>query len=105
MSRSLQGFVSAALILANSLALAEAPAQEPALAITSQDPTLDWGPCPAFIPQGCEIAVLHGDPGKANTDVFFKVPAQRTRGDNPKHRLAGVTLLGRRGWLYHDGKS
>ena len=74
MLRSLQGLVATALILASPLALAEEPAQEPALAITAQDPKLNWGPCPSFIPQGCEIAVLHGDPGKANADVFFKVP-------------------------------
>ena len=75
MSYSLRGLISTALMLTHPLALAEAPAQEPALAITSRDVVLKWGPCPAFIPQGCEIAVLHGDPGKANADVFFKVPA------------------------------
>jgi quercetin dioxygenase-like cupin family protein len=48
---------------------------EPALAHTFKDPQLKWGPCPPFIPKGCEIAVLHGDPGKGNADIFFKVPA------------------------------
>lgn len=52
-----------------------AQAGEPALANTFKDPGLKWGPCPDFIPKGCEIAVLHGDPGKGNADVFFKVPA------------------------------
>lgn len=45
-----------------------------ALVISHKDKTLEWGPCPAFIPEGCEIAVLHGDPAKNNLDVFFKVP-------------------------------
>jgi quercetin dioxygenase-like cupin family protein len=40
------------------------------------DPGLKWGPCPAFLPQGCQIAVLHGDPAKPNADLFFKVPAK-----------------------------
>lgn len=41
--------------------------------MTDQD--LQWGPCPDFLPNGCEIAVLHGDPAKKNVDIFFKVPA------------------------------
>ena len=49
-------------------------ATEPALAKTHKDKTLQWGPCPPFLPQGCGIAVLHGDPAKPNVDVFFKVP-------------------------------
>ncbi len=57
---------------------AAAPAAERALTATFADSSLKWGPCPAFIPAGCEIAVLHGDPAKANADVFFKVPADFT---------------------------
>lgn len=78
MSHLLRRVFSTALILISPLALAEAPAQEPALASAFQDPLLKWGPCPAFIPKGCEIAVLHGDPGKDNADVFFKVPPNFT---------------------------
>ena len=50
-------------------------ATEPALAKTHKDKALAWGPCPPFLPKGCEIAVLRGDPGKPNVDIFFKVPA------------------------------
>lgn len=42
---------------------------------TYEDKDLDWGPCPSFMPEGCTIAVLHGDPSKNNVDVFFKVPS------------------------------
>lgn len=51
-------------------------AQEPALTHDALDPALEWGACPPFLPKGCGIAVLHGDPSKDNVDVFFKVPAQ-----------------------------
>jgi quercetin dioxygenase-like cupin family protein len=78
MSHLLRRIVTTVLVIASPLAFAGAPAQEAALAITFMDPALKWGPCPAFIPQGCEIAVLHGDPGKGNADVFFKVPADFT---------------------------
>ncbi|MCW9058989.1 MAG: cupin domain-containing protein [Gammaproteobacteria bacterium] len=54
-----------------------------ALAWTAGDADLEWGPCPDFIPTGCEIAVLHGDPEKRNTDIFFKVPPDFTV---PHHR-------------------
>lgn len=47
---------------------------ESALVISHTDESLQWGPCPDFIPQGCEIAVLQGDPAANNLDIFFKVP-------------------------------
>lgn len=50
-------------------------AQELALAHKFKDPQLAWGLCPPFLPAGCEIAVLHGDPSLPNVDIFFKVPA------------------------------
>lgn len=37
------------------------------------DASLEWGPCPPFMPEGCNIAVLHGDPAKMDVDVLFKV--------------------------------
>lgn len=51
------------------------PSPPHALARTAQDPRLQWSPCPEFMPQGCAIAVLHGDPGQDNADVLFRVPA------------------------------
>lgn len=50
-------------------------ADEAPVARTATDATLKWGACPGFMPRGCEIAVLHGDPVKDNADVFLKVPA------------------------------
>ena len=73
-----------AVVLA-SLAFVASAAEEPkerALAHAFADMQLAWGPCPDFIPKGCEIAVLHGNPAQANADVFFKVPGNFTI---PKH--------------------
>ena len=53
-----------------------------ALARSAGDAELQWGPCPAFFPAGCQIATLHGDPAQPNADVFFRVPA---RYDLPAH--------------------
>lgn len=59
--------------LSGGLALAET-SEDAALVWRADDPGLQWGPCPAFLPEGCAIAVLHGDPAGPNADVFFRVP-------------------------------
>lgn len=40
---------------------------------TIYDKDIQWGPCPSFMPDGCNISVLHGDPSKPNVDVLFRV--------------------------------
>jgi mannose-6-phosphate isomerase-like protein (cupin superfamily) len=62
------------LVFSAALALARPAVGEIALASSIDDAALQWGPCPAFLPEGCAIAVLHGDPAQANVDVFFKLP-------------------------------
>jgi quercetin dioxygenase-like cupin family protein len=66
-------------LLASALmAVNTGASDETALAFSYEDSALKWGPCPAFIGEGCQIAVLHGDPAKENLDIFFKVPADFT---------------------------
>jgi mannose-6-phosphate isomerase-like protein (cupin superfamily) len=78
--RVLRAGLCASLLLApgvtGSIAVAQAPGAEPALTWTADDARLKWGPCPPFLPEGCGIAVLHGDPAGANLDVFLKVPGK-----------------------------
>jgi quercetin dioxygenase-like cupin family protein len=64
--------------LGGSSTQAQAAAEELALTRRADDAQLQWGPCPPFLPDGCGIAVLHGDPARDNVDVFFKVPARST---------------------------
>lgn len=52
------------------------PADPPAPSRSFQDPALKWGPCPDFMPEGCAITVVHGDPAGDEADVFFRVPAR-----------------------------
>ncbi len=86
-SGSLQAALCSSLLLSlglvGSSALAHSPVQEPAVTHTADDASLKWGPCPPFLPAGCGIAILHGDPAKDNVDVFFKIPPQSTL---PRHR-------------------
>jgi len=73
--QSLSVALMSGLLFAGSFVMTPVSGQEAPLTRTTKDSQLKWGPCPPFLPKGCEIAVLHGDPAKSNADVFFKVPA------------------------------
>ena len=70
-----KGLLVTVLPLVGAWAFAEAAPPEQAFARSAQDVQLQWGPCPPFMPAGCGLAVLHGDPTKPNADVFLKLPA------------------------------
>ena len=63
------------LLVAAAFAGTTVFAQDVPLTRTAKDSALKWGPCPPFLPKGCQIGVLHGDPAKNNADLFFKLPA------------------------------
>lgn len=71
-----QATVVFCLALSSSFAMSQPATQESAVVRSASDSNLEWGPCPAFLPKGCGIAVLHGDPAKDNVDVFLKVPGK-----------------------------
>ena len=53
---------------------AETPDQE-AFTWTHDDDGIDWGPCPAFMPEGCELALIQAldqEEGR-NVDALFKL--------------------------------
>lgn len=72
--RTVRGIACSVFLLAFSLAVGADTHSEKAVARSFDDPRLEWGPCPEFLPDGCAIAVLHGDPAAPNADIFFKVP-------------------------------
>ncbi|WP_345986447.1 cupin domain-containing protein [Sulfurimonas sp. HSL-1656] len=74
MTTSMRTVTAMLLVSAVTGLFSVATAGEPALAYKYDDKQLQWGPCPAFLGEGCSIAVLHGDPATPRTDVFFKVP-------------------------------
>jgi quercetin dioxygenase-like cupin family protein len=80
--QSLKMVLMSGLLLAGASAGAPLSAQEPPVTWTAKDSKLKWGPCPEFLPKGCRIAVLHGDPAKNNADIFLRVPANSTL---PRH--------------------
>lgn len=78
-SRRSYTLVSSCLVLLGTIgALLSASVvfAEQTITRTADDADLQWGSCPSFMPEGCAIAILHGDPAEANVDVFFKVPGK-----------------------------
>ncbi len=75
---SVKGQLVAAVVLVGAWAAAQVPVQQPAVTRSALDTQLQWGPCPAFMPKGCGLAVLNGDPAQANADVFLRLPANTT---------------------------
>ncbi len=61
-------------ILCATLATATTVAAEAPLAIRADSPALKWGACPPPFAGGCQIAVLHGDPARPNSDILLRVP-------------------------------
>lgn len=70
------------LLAAMFLSMGPAASAEPALAAAVDSDAVQWGPCPPFFAEGCQIGVLHGDPAQPNADVFFRVPGNY---DLPRH--------------------
>lgn len=72
---------------------------------TATTAELEWGPCPAFMPDGCRLAVLQGDPTDHNADVFFRLPGNSTA---PRHWHTSaermVLVAGRMEVVYDDQK-
>jgi quercetin dioxygenase-like cupin family protein len=66
------------LLLVGSFVLMQASASDEAFIWTADDDELEWGPCPEFMPEGCALAVLQGDPTQRNADVFFRLPGNST---------------------------
>lgn len=49
-------------------------AADPGGGRAATDAGLTWNACPEFMPAGCGLAVLAGDPAARDADVFFRVP-------------------------------
>jgi quercetin dioxygenase-like cupin family protein len=96
--------VVAAATAALCTALHAAPPGEPALALSFEDEAITWGPCPEFMPAGCGLAALHGDPAAPNADVLFRVPAGAAI---PAHRHTSaerMVLLSGRMEVVYEGQ-
>ena len=89
-SRKRSVLIWAVFLLFSTVGLAQDAAPvifENSVITSASDASLTWGKCPEFMPKGCSIAVLHGDPAKRNVDVLFKIPSNYVV-PNHKHNSA-----------------
>lgn len=79
-SKLLIGLPAYIVVLAMSAGIAAA--DNKAFTWNKDDSDLEWVGCPEFMPEGCGIAVLQGDPADHNADIFFKLPGNTTAPDH-----------------------
>lgn len=93
-----------------TLALADSDAPEPdptgqaAFAHQADDNNLNWGPCPSFMPDSCRIAILQGDPGQPNTDLFFRMAPNTTIPRHWHHSAERMVLVSGEMHVEYDGQ-
>ena len=68
------------------------------------DKNLEWGPCPAFMPDGCRITVLQGNPKEYNTDIFFKLPGGTTAPNHWHNSAERMVLISGELHVDYDGQ-
>ena len=90
--------------LAMGTVQAQAGGTEKAFIRNYTDAEVTWGPCPAFLPKGCGLAVLQGNPAKQNADVLLKVPGGSVL-DHHKHTSPErIVLLSGEMTVRYDGQ-
>lgn len=80
------------LTVVSLLTAAGVQAQEQPLAVAYDSPSISWSPCPGVFPEGCELAVLHGNPAQAGADVLLRVAPGQTLPDH-SHTSAERMML------------
>ncbi|MDZ7694098.1 MAG: cupin domain-containing protein [Balneolaceae bacterium] len=66
---------------------------------------LEWGSCPEFMPDSCEIAVLQGDPANPNVDLFFKLQGNTTVPEHWHHSAERMILVSGNMEVNYEGQS
>lgn len=72
---------------------------------TAESEQLQWGNCPEFMPDSCEIAVLQGDPTKPNADIFFKMRGNTTVSEHWHHSAERMVIVSGEMEVNYEGQS
>jgi len=104
----LVSLLATALVLAlggQGMALAQETTTGPGEPVSwaHDDPMLEWGECPDFLPEGCALVVLGGDPAGDNADLFFRVPAGASIPRHLHTAAERMTLVSGNMRLTYDG--
>ncbi|WP_434084223.1 cupin domain-containing protein [Fodinibius salsisoli] len=79
-------------------------AEQKAMVWSMDDEALEWGACPAFMPESCRIAVLQGNPKQPNTDIFFKMKGNTTVARHWHHSPERMVLVSGEMQVKYDGQ-
>lgn len=79
-------------------------AEKKAIVWNVHDKELKWGPCPAFMPKGCSIAVLHGNPKQPNADILFKLQGNTKVPRHWHHSPERMVLISGKMRVKYDGQ-
>lgn len=78
--------------------------EQQAMVWSMDDEALEWGACPAFMPESCRIAVLQGNPKQPNTDLFFKMQGNTTVERHWHHSPERMVLVSGEMKVKYDGQ-
>jgi len=93
------------ILLIPTAILAQSESPEKAFVIEKESSTLDWGPCPEFMPESCRISVLQGDPTQPNADVFFKMQGNTKVPNHWHHSAERMVLISGEMTIDYEGQS
>lgn len=66
---------------------------------------IQWGSCPAFMPESCGLAILQGDPKNRNTDVLFRLRSKTTAPHHWHTSAERMVLLAGEMKVDYDGQA
>jgi quercetin dioxygenase-like cupin family protein len=67
--------------------------QGAAFTLSADDESLEWGNCPAFMPESCSLSVLQGNPQEPSADVFFKMQGNTAVPNHWHHSAERMVLV------------
>ena len=96
--------VMACLLVGGVLTGGTVAADDKAFIRTVDSGELEWGPCPDFMPEGCGLAVLQGDPEQRNADVFFRLQGGTTAPHHTHTSAERMVLISGELHVDYDGQ-
>lgn len=93
-----------AAVAVTAMAAAATLAGEEALVVPPDSAAVAWGACPGFMPEGCALAVLHGNPAEPGTDVFFKVAGNSEIPSHWHHSAERMVLVSGELQVQYEGQ-
>jgi mannose-6-phosphate isomerase-like protein (cupin superfamily) len=91
-------------VLASSIAVADSEGRDEAFSQDLTGADIRWGPCPEFMPEGCGLAVLQGDPAERNADVLFRLAGNTTADRHWHTSVERMVLISGELHVAYDGR-